>query len=246
MRFRAVFLVAALVLALPAGGRAQKVADFADKWLINGANIGGAIGAVLADLAVRQFVPGPAASLAAAFLGNQVGQFIGEYADNKVHKAYNYVAFNRPALGEPGGLFLRNAGPYEQTFHQIDRWVISGGTLASLAAHVAIGAAARALPGCGVLASPVLMVLADYIAGCVGDNLDGMIDLSQLGRHIDRSRGLSPPPETPAAPATSGSPPRGPDSAAAYRSLVEAIRSGDTGAIRAAHRVYRDTRPELR
>ncbi|MBI4858674.1 MAG: hypothetical protein HY815_00120 [Candidatus Riflebacteria bacterium] len=169
--------------------RNEKVRGFIDKWVLNGGNIGGAIGAVAGQALGTALFPGPTAMVLGSFVGNQIGQIIGEYTDNKVGEAYNYAAFNRPGLGQDGGGFiLPNAGPYEQAFYQLDRWVISGGFLASMGMHFGLNYLGRVVPGGQILLRPLTMIIADYVAGSIGDNIDGSTAARSPGASTGKPR----------------------------------------------------------
>ena len=162
----------------------EKLADFVDKWVISGNAIGNALGAV-AGQALFSVLFGPAGWAIGSMVGGFAGGLIGEYMDNKIHKSYNYSAFNRPALGEPGSIVLENAGPYEQLFYQIDSRVIVGGNITAFISHMGLNCMARAVPGCGFLGKPLLLFTADYLAGILGDNVDGLMDFSSVGAELD-------------------------------------------------------------
>lgn len=221
------------------GSRLERVRDFSDKWLINGGNLGQAAGAVAGQFAIRRFLPGPLGLVLGSWVGSHIGQIVGELLDNKVHRSYNYVAFNRPALGEAGSVVLQGAGKYEQAFYQIDRFALNGGSLAILGTHFALNAAAGWLPGARWLASPLVLFLADYVAGNIGDNIDGTRDLSRHGRRIDESRAANHR-EAPADPAAPSPPGAGSTAEvrAAYTSLMTALGNGDSAAITRAYEHY--------
>lgn len=193
-------LLHALVV-LPAPASAQQLlhtspdldgpADFVDLWVINGNAIGNAVGAVAGQMAFTALL-GPGAWAIGSIVGAVGGGFIGEWADNKVHRSFNYAAFNRPPLGEPGSLVLKDAGPMEQFLYQVDSRIVNGGNLFTFGAHFGINLLIRAIPGGGAMIAPVALGIADYVAGTIGDNLDGMVDLSAIGAHMDRARGLGP------------------------------------------------------
>lgn len=223
----------------------DKVMGFFDKWIINGGNLGGAIGAVMGQFLMGAICPGPVGLVVGSLLGNQIGQLIGEYMDNKVYRAYNYAAFNRPALGEPGSVVLEGAGRWEQSFYQVDRWIISGGGLATMAAHFFFNFAARTVPGAGFFAMPLFLILGDYVAGNIGDNVDGLIDLSLLGRKIDKMKGNTLEVDTHAPSAPGDARPTIAESTLlvhdcdqAYRELQAAMASGDQAAIQSAYGRY--------
>ena len=188
MKSLSLCLVALLLLSCCnpcfAASQNEKLADFVDKWVISGNAIGNAFGAV-AGQALFSVLFGPAGWAIGSLVGGFAGGLIGEYVDNKVHKSYNYSAFNRPALGEPGSIILENAGPYEQLFYQIDSRVVVGGNITAFISHMGLNFMARAVPGCGFLGKPLLLFTADYLAGILGDNVDGLVDFSSVGAELD-------------------------------------------------------------
>lgn len=237
-------LLAGPVLAGPADAPhpAGRKADFVDKWLINGGNLGGAGGAVLGQVIAGRLLPGPVGMVAGSFIGNLVGSLAGEWGDNKVGKSYNYAAFNRPALGEPGALVLKDAGPRERSLYMFDRWVVSGGAMAGMATHFGLNFLARRIPGAGYLAAPLFLVAANYVAGCIGDNIDGSIDLAKVGRRLDeraaqRKREQTADVDIPAL-SRHATPARGHDRDAAYRELVAESKEGTAGGVEAALKRY--------
>jgi len=169
----------------------ENAGDFADKWLINGNAIGNAIGAVMGQ-SVFSLVFGPAGWVVGSIVGGVAGGLVGEWVDNKIYKSYNYAAFNRPPLGEPGSIVLENAGPMEQLLYQIDSRILIGGNITALVAHFGINLAARSMPGGRLPLDPVALAIADYLAGIIGDNVDGLMDLSAVGRRLDEARGFDP------------------------------------------------------
>ena len=184
-----IFCLILIIISLVATPKAhcqqkEEVADFVDKWVISGNAIGNALGAV-AGQALFSVLLGPAGWAFGSMVGGIAGGLIGEYVDNKIHKSYNYAAFNRPALGEPGSVILENAGPYEQLFYQIDSRVIVGGNITSFVSHMGLNCMARAIPGCGWMGKPLLLFTADYLAGILGDNVDGLMDFSSVGAELD-------------------------------------------------------------
>jgi hypothetical protein len=190
----------------------EDVADVLDLWVVNGNALGNAIGAVLGQVA---FAPlGPGAWVAGSLVGGVAGGILGEWLDNQVHRAYNYAAFDRPALGEPGSVVLEGAGPWEQFFYQLDSRVLIGGNLATWGTHFGLNLMARTIPGLGGI-SPLLLGVADYVAGNLGDVFDGSIDLAALGERLD-ARDDSPP--SPVGTSRMGAPRE-------YDHLLEALRT---------------------
>jgi len=195
----AVLVLVAFVAPSPAtcqslindGPASEGPADFVDKWVISGNAIGNSVGAVAGQMLVTALF-GPAGWVVGSLVGSFAGGMLGEYVDNKIHKSYNYAAFNRPPLGEPGSLILKDAGPLEQLLYQIDARAINGGNMATFAAHFGMNLIGRSIPGCAGLLNPVLMIVVDYLAGILGDNLDGLVDPSAVGARLDRARGFDP------------------------------------------------------
>jgi len=169
----------------------DRAMNFVDKWVINGNAIGNAIGAVAGQMLFAMCFGGPFAIVAGSILGSIVGGYIGAAIDDRMGIAVNYAAFNRPPLTQ-GGTWLSGVGPYEQFFYQIDNWVINGGNIAGLSVHFLLNAMARTIPGLGILASPILLAVSNYVAGTIADNMDGLVDLGLIGRKIDSAKGLSP------------------------------------------------------
>ncbi len=162
--------------------------DFVDKWVISGNAIGNAAGAVLGQTIGAALFP-PIGWAIGSFIGSSIGGMVGELIDNKIYKAYNYAAFNRPPFGE-GGLYLRGVGPYEQLFYQIDARGVNMGNIFTNITHFGLNLLARSIPGASWLIKPGFLVACDYFAGVLGDNLDGLVDLASIGGEIDKKRAI--------------------------------------------------------
>ena len=162
--------------------------DFIDKWVISGNAIGNAAGAVLGQTIGAALFP-PLGWVIGSFVGSTLGGMVGELIDNKIYKAYNYAAFNRPPFGE-GGLYLRGVGPYEQLFYQIDARGLNLGNIFTNITHFGLNLMARSVPGAGWMMKPGLLMAADYFAGVLGDNIDGLVDLATIGGEIDKKRAI--------------------------------------------------------
>jgi hypothetical protein len=169
----------------------NKTADFVDKWLINGNAIGNSIGSVVGQSLMALAFGGPVGLLVGTMMGSIIGGYIGNAIDDRSGIAVNYTAFNRPPVTQ-GGLWLEGVGPWEQFMYQFDAYVLNGGNIAGIGVNLAMNTMAKCIPGLGSLANPILLVIVGYLAGCVADNVDGMIDLGLVGRRIDNARGLAP------------------------------------------------------
>lgn len=227
----------------------QKVKNFVDKWIINGNAIGNAIGAVVGSMLFGLVFPGPVGLVAGSFIGSTLGGFIGAAIDDRVGIAVNYAAFNRPALTS-GGVWLEGVGPWEQAFYQFDNWVLNGGNLASMACHLTLSFAARTIPGAACLAGPIFLMLADYVVGNVGDNIDGLIDLGLVGRKIDEARGQAPVVATEAADRPAGDGSSDGDANLrlrdSYQSLLQTIKDGTRENAAQALEGFRNVKDSIR
>ena len=201
-RASAVFLIISMVLCSPLSLYAQShnfVYDtkdfevpkertsgqkFIDKWLINGGALGSSIGSIVGVFVFQTFFPGPIGLIAGTLIGGCIGGMIGSYFDDRKGEAINYASFKRPPLTK-GGMWLKNAGPWEQFMYQVDLWGLNGGSIASSATHIGLTTMARCIPGVGPWLSPLAIGVADYAAAVVVDNVDGKIDLADVGKKWD-------------------------------------------------------------
>lgn len=161
--------------------RSQK---FIDKWILNGAALGSAIGSLVGVFVFQTFIPGPVGLILGTLVGGTIGSLIGSYIDDRKGEAINYSSFERPPVTK-GGMWLKDVGPWEQFMYQIDAWVINGGGLAANISHIGLSLLARAVPGIGAWLSPVMIAVSDYVAAVIGDNIDGTVDLGNIGRKWD-------------------------------------------------------------
>lgn len=218
--------------------------DFIDKWILNGNSIGSAAGAILGQMLGTVMFPGPVGWVVGSMIGGMVGGVIGTLIDNKIHNAYNYSSFDRPPL-ESGGFILEGVGPWEQAFYQTDQWVISGGGIGSLIGHFGMNLFGSFLPGpLGAIGKSFGgLFMVNVITGTIGDNLDGMIDLADVGREIDIAHGTDVESASQERPAASG------DSAlkTAKRALYEQYRDlvtagkGQSAEAREIYERYRES-----
>ena len=198
---------------------------FIDKWLINGCALGSSIGSIVGVFVFQTFFPGPIGLIAGTLIGGCIGGMIGSYIDDRNGEAINYASFKRPPLTK-GGMWLKNAGPWEQFMYQVDLWGLNGGSIASSATHIGLTTLARCIPGVGPWLSPLAIGVADYAAAVIVDNVDGKIDLADVGRKWDE--------ENKAKRATSNYRDN-------YKTVIESMSGGDREAQRRAFEAYRSS-----
>ena len=224
----------------------DKALEFADKWLINGNAIGNAIGAVVGQMLLGMVFAGPIGLVLGSGLGSLIGGYIGAGIDDRTGIAVNYTAFNRPPLTQ-GGTWLKDVGPWEQFFYQVDAWVLNGGCLAGLSTHFMMNFMARTIPGLGILANPVLLAVCNYIVATFADNMDGLVDLGLIGKKIDTMKGLSPTVgTTDAASEAEGRPPIEHFTLRdAYNEVLYQMRHGTQDSIKQAYDGFKNVKEAL-
>ena len=224
----------------------DKALAFADKWLINGNAIGNAIGAVVGQMLLGMVFAGPIGLVIGSGLGSLIGGYIGAGIDDRMGIAVNYVAFNRPPLTQ-GGTWLKDVGPWEQFFYQVDAWVLNGGSMAGLSCHFMMNFMARTIPGLGILANPVLLAVCNYIVATFADNMDGLVDLGLIGKKIDQMKGLSPTVGTTnVASDAEGRPTTGNFSLKdAYNEVLYQMRHGTQDSIKQAYDGFKNVKEAL-
>mgnify|MGYP001595914078 CR=1 FL=1 len=223
----------------------ESALNFTDKWLINGNAIGNAIGAVVGQMLLGMVFAGPIGLVIGSGLGSLIGGYIGAGIDDRTGIAVNYTAFNRPPLTQ-GGTWLKNVGPWEQFFYQVDAWVLNGGSLAGLSCHFMMNFMARTIPGLGLLANPVLLAVCNYIVATFADNMDGLVDLGSIGKKIDDMKGLSPTVGT-TGPTTeaNGRPPINFTFRDAYNEVIYQMRHGTQDSIKQAYDGFKNVKEAL-
>ena len=235
--------VAEHVQAANAQSTGNKTSDFVDKWLINGNAIGNSIGAVVGQSLVGLAFGGPVGLFLGSILGSTVGGYLGNMVDDRNGIAVNYTAFNRPPVTQ-GGIWLENVGPWEQFMYQFDAFVLNGGNIAGIGTNLLMNTMARTIPGLGSLANPILLTIVGYLAGCVADNIDGLIDLGLIGRRIDVARGQSATVGTTQADETYGDGPHGDlgeidrEFDNSYEEVIYHLRHGTVDSIKNAYEEF--------
>ena len=160
---------------------------FIDKWLLNGGALGSAIGSIIGCFVFQTFFPGPVGLILGTLVGGTIGSLIGTYIDDRMGEAINYTSFERPPVTK-GGIWLKGVGPWEQFMYQVDAFAINGGSIAANISHIGLSLLAKSVPGVGAWLSPVAIFVADYVAAVIGDNIDGNVDLGNIGKKWDNKK----------------------------------------------------------
>ena len=169
----------------PAGRNASQ--KFIDKWILNGGALGSAIGSIIGCFVFQTFFPGPVGLILGTLVGGTIGSLIGTYIDDRKGEAINYTSFERPPVTK-GGIWLKGVGPWEQFMYQVDAFALNGGSIAANISHIGLSLLAKSVPGVGAWLSPVAIFVADYLAAVIGDNIDGNVDLGNIGKKWDQKK----------------------------------------------------------
>lgn len=157
---------------------------FIDKWIVNGGALGSAIGSIIGCFVFQTFFPGPVGLILGTLVGGTIGSLIGTYIDDRNGEAINYTSFKRPPVTK-GGIWLKGVGPWEQFMYQVDAFALNGGSIGANLSHITLSLLAKSVPGIGAWLSPIVIGLSDYVCGVIGDNIDGEIDLGDIGKKWD-------------------------------------------------------------
>ena len=220
---------------------------FIDKWILNGGALGSAIGSIIGCFVFQTFFPGPVGLVLGTLVGGTIGSLIGTYIDDRKGEAINYTSFKRPPVTK-GGIWLKGVGPWEQFMYQVDAFVLNGGSIGANISHIGLSLLAKSVPGVGAWLSPIVIGVADYVAAVIGDNIDGKVDLGDIGKKWD---GKEPPTESNFVPVLAE-----PNNEQVtgqydnyrndYNKVIEQMQSGDLRSQKEAFLAYNNSYSKLR